>query len=91
MLNRTYELMSALQKSVRWCEINPSRYFARKLMEIGKPGAAINRLVLIAAEDVGLADPSLISYERACSDRFDDLIKLNGIKRKAEGGEYLNT
>jgi hypothetical protein len=51
-------------------------------MEIGKPGAAINRLVLIAAEDVGIADPSLISYERMCSDRFDNLVKLNGIKRR---------
>jgi hypothetical protein len=73
--NRQYELKSALQKSIRLCEVNESRYFARELMDMGLPGSVFNRLILIAAEDVGLADPSLIVYERGCLDRFDNLIK----------------
>ena len=81
-MNRYYELISAFQKSIRWCEINDSRYFAQQLMVMGYPGAVFNRLILIAAEDVGLADPSLILYERGCSDNFENLIKRYGIKKR---------
>jgi hypothetical protein len=80
-MNRFYELISALQKSIRWCEVNESRYFAQGLMDMGKPGAVFNRLMLIAAEDVGLADPSLIIYERSCSDNFENSIKKYKIKK----------
>ena len=81
-LGTQYLLISALQKSVRWCEVNASRYFARELVDMGTPGAALNRLLLIAAEDVGLADPTLLMYERNCLDRFDDSVKQHGIKKK---------
>jgi DNA repair photolyase len=80
--NRWYELTSALQKSIRWCEVNESRYFARELMYMGYPGGVLNQLILIAAEDVGLADPSLVEYERGCLDRFDNLIKQFDIKKR---------
>ncbi len=76
-----WELTSALQKSIRWCEVNESRYFARELMDMGIPGAVFNRLIIIPAEDVGLADPSLIVYERQCSDHFEKWIKQNKIKK----------
>ena len=81
-MNRFYELISAFQKSIRWCEINNSRYFAQELMDMGYPGAVLNRLILIAAEDVGLADPSLVEYERKCSDSFENLIKQDKIKKR---------
>ena len=80
--NRWYELTSALQKSIRWCEVNESRYFARELMDMGYPGGVLNQLILIAAEDVGLADPSLIVYERRCSDDFENLRKQYKIKKR---------
>ena len=80
--NRFYELISALQKSIRWCEVNDSRYFAQELMDMGIPGGVFNRLMLIAAEDVGLADPSLIVYERQCLDNFENLIKKYEIKKR---------
>jgi hypothetical protein len=81
-LDRQYLLISALQKSIRWCEVNDSRYFARQLVDMGVPGAALNRLLLIAAEDVGLADPTLLIYERSCLDSFENLIKQHGIKKQ---------
>jgi len=81
-MNRLYELKSAFQKSIRWCKINDSRYFAQQLMDIGCPGAVFNQLIIIAAEDVGLADPTLITYERWCSDSFENLIKEYGIKKR---------
>jgi hypothetical protein len=74
--------LSALQKSVRWCEINPSRYFAQELVRMGKSVDVLNRLILIAAEDAGIADPSLIVYERECSNEFERLISLYGIEKK---------
>jgi replication-associated recombination protein RarA len=81
-LDRQYLLMSALQKSIRWCEVNESRYFARELLNMGVPGVALSRLLLIAAEDVGLADPTLLKYIRSCLDSFENLIKQHGIKKQ---------
>lgn len=81
-MNTFYEFISALQKSIRWCQVNESRYFARELMDMGLPGAVFNRLILISAEDVGLGDPSLLIYERSCSDAFENLIKKDKIKKR---------
>ena len=52
--NRLHELISAFQKSIRWCEINESRYFARELIKMGVPNAVFGQLRIIAAEDIGL-------------------------------------
>ena len=80
--DKYFVFLSALQKSIRWCEINASRYFAKELMRMGKSVDVLNRLILIAAEDVGLADPSLLLYERECSDEFENLIHQYGIEKK---------
>jgi len=77
-----FVFLSALQKSVRWCEINASRYFAQELMRMGKSVDVLNRLILIAAEDVGIADPSLVVYERECANEFERLIRQYGIEKK---------
>jgi hypothetical protein len=37
--------------------------------------------MVIAAEDVGLADPSLILYEKECLDSFENLLKQYGLKK----------
>jgi hypothetical protein len=39
-------------------------------------------LILIAGEDVGLADPTLLEYVRDCRNRFDVLVKQKKIKLK---------
>jgi len=74
-MDRMYVLISALQKSVRWCEVNDARFFSRELIEMGMPGAPLNRLMLIAAEDVGLADPTLLKYVGDCIDAFETMLK----------------
>ena len=49
-LDRQYTLMSALQKSIRWCEVNDARYFAKELMIlVSKPATIFNQLLTIAA------------------------------------------
>ena len=80
--NKYYTTLSALQKSVRWCEVNASRYFAKEFMQMGKTVDVLNRLVLIAAEDVGIADPSLVVYERERKNEFERLILQHGIEKK---------
>jgi len=47
---------------------------------MGKPGANFNALLTIAAEDVGLADPTLITYVRNRAERFKTLFKRKNIK-----------
>ena len=85
-LERLLQLMSALQKAIRWCEVNDARYFAKGLIEIGKPGANLTRLKVIAAEDVGLADPNLLKYLWECSDRFENMLNEYGtMKSKVSG------
>lgn len=73
--DRMYLWMSALQKAIRWCEINEARYFAQELIEMGMPGAALNRLMIIAAEDIGLADPTLLKYVGDSLDKFEAMLK----------------
>jgi replication-associated recombination protein RarA len=81
-LDRQYILMSALQKAIRWCEVDEARSFAKDLMDMdSQPTLVFNRLLTIAAEDVGLADPSLILYVRKLYDEFDNKRKQNGIKK----------
>ena len=80
--NKLSNLRSAMQKSIRWCEVNDSRYFAREIMNLGYPGGVFNRLMIIAAEDVGLADPSLLLYERARYGEFQNRLKQDGLKKR---------
>ena len=81
-LNRQFILMSALQKSIRWCDVNDARYFAKELMDMdSKPATVFNQLLTIAAEDVGLADPSLIFYVRKLYGEFEFKRSQNDIKK----------
>ena len=80
-LVRFFELMSALQKTIRWCEVNDARFFAKELIEMGKPGTNFTRLKVIAAEDIGLADPTLLKYVWECSDEFEIMLKKYNLKK----------
>ena len=70
--------MSALQKAIRWCEVNDARYFARELVKTSNHGVCFTRLKVIAAEDTGLADPTLLKYVWDCFDEFQ--VKKQDIK-----------
>jgi hypothetical protein len=84
--DKMYVRMSALQKAIRWCEINEARYFAQELVEMGMPGAAINRLMIISAEDIGLADPTLLKYVGDSLDTFEAMLKeYDTTPRKVSG------
>jgi hypothetical protein len=49
---------------------------------MGTPNAVFGQLRIIAAEDIGLADPSMVGYVSEYLDSIDDLRKQYGIEKK---------
>ncbi|MFN2355131.1 MAG: replication-associated recombination protein A [Desulfopila sp.] len=61
-----YNLISALQKSVRGSDPQAALYWLARMLESGEdPMYIVRRLVRIASEDVGLADPNALSQAMA--------------------------
>ncbi|MFJ7933568.1 replication-associated recombination protein A [Sporosarcina sp. NPDC096371] len=54
-----YNLLSALQKSVRGSDVNAAIYYLANLLEIGDLVAVSRRLLVMAYEDIGLASPEV--------------------------------
>jgi replication-associated recombination protein RarA len=51
------------------------------MLELGKPVWLWNRLLVISAEDIGLADPTMVGYVRERYDTFENLRKQKNVKR----------
>lgn len=54
-----YNLLSALQKSIRGSDVNAGLYYLANLLETGDLVAVNRRLLVIAYEDIGLAAPEV--------------------------------
>ena len=52
-----YDVLSALQKSIRGSDVNASLHYAARLVEAGDLPSLARRLTVIAYEDIGLANP----------------------------------
>jgi len=52
-----YELLSALQKSIRGSDVDASIHWLARLITLGDLQSIIRRLIVIAYEDIGLANP----------------------------------
>ena len=63
-----YDLLSALQKSIRGSDPDAACHYLARLLEVGQLQAACRRLMVIAAEDVGLAYPQIIPIVKSCVD-----------------------
>jgi len=63
-----YDLLSALQKSIRGSDPDAAVHYLARLLEAGQMQAACRRLMVIACEDVGLAYPMIIPIVKACVD-----------------------
>ena len=63
-----YDLLSALQKSIRGSDPDAAVHYLARLLEAGQMQSACRRLMVIAAEDVGLAYPTVIPIVNACVD-----------------------
>ena len=63
-----YDLLSALQKSIRGSDPDAAVHYLARLLEEGQLQSACRRLMVIAAEDVGLAFPQIIPLVKSCVD-----------------------
>ena len=69
-----YNLISALQKSVRGSDPQAALYWLVRMLESGEdPMYLVRRLVRIASEDIGLADPQALSQAIAVKEAVNFL------------------
>ncbi len=54
-----HDLKSALQKSIRGSDVNAALHYWSRLMELGDYETLMRRMIIIAYEDVGLANPAI--------------------------------
>ncbi|MDE6030203.1 MAG: replication-associated recombination protein A, partial [Oscillospiraceae bacterium] len=63
-----YDLLSALQKSIRGSDENAALHYAARLIAAGDIISLSRRLLVIASEDIGLAYPQAVPIVKACVD-----------------------
>ena len=63
-----FDLLSALQKSIRGSDPDAACHYLARLLEAGQMQSACRRLMVIAAEDVGLAYPMILPIVKSCVD-----------------------
>lgn len=63
-----YDLLSAFQKSIRGSDENAAIHYLARLLTGGDLISVCRRLMVIAAEDIGLAYPTAISVVKSCVD-----------------------
>src|SRR5512142_61175 len=86
-----YNLISALHKSVRNSDADAALYWLGRMLEAGEdPLYIARRLVRMAVEDVGLADPNALALTVAARDAVDFLGMPEGNLALAEAAVYLS-
>lgn len=63
-----YDILSAFQKSMRGSDPDAALHYLARLLEAGNMPSAVRRLMVCAAEDVGLAYPMIIPIVKAAVD-----------------------
>ena len=63
-----YDILSAFQKSIRGSDENAALHYLARLLDAGDLLSPCRRLLIIAAEDIGLAYPQAIQIVKACVD-----------------------
>jgi putative ATPase len=85
-----YNLVSALHKSVRASDADGALYwFARMMQAKEDPLFVARRLIRMASEDIGLADPQALAITIAARDSFQMLGSPEGELALAEAVVYL--
>ena len=87
-----YNLISALHKSVRGSDPDAALYYLARMLDGGENRLFIaRRLVRMAVEDIGLADPQALAQALAAKDAFDFLGSPEGELALAQATIYLAT
>jgi putative ATPase len=87
-----YNLISALHKSVRGSDPDAALYYLARMLDAGEPPLYIaRRVVRMAIEDVGLADPQALVIANAAKDAYDFLGSPEGELAIAQAVIYVAT
>jgi putative ATPase len=87
-----YNLISALHKSVRGSDPDAALYWLCRMLDGGEDRLFLaRRLVRMAIEDIGLADPQAVVQALAAKDTFDFLGSPEGELALAQATIYLAT
>lgn len=87
-----YNLISALHKAVRGSDPDAALYYLARMLDAGEnPLYLGRRLVRMAMEDIGLADPQALVIANAAKDAYDYLGSPEGELAFAEATVYLAT
>jgi putative ATPase len=85
-----YNLISALHKSVRGSDPDAALYYLARMLTAGEdPLFLARRIVRMAIEDVGLADPQAITQALAAKDTFEFLGSPEGELALAQAVVYV--
>ncbi len=86
-----FNLISALHKSVRNSDPDAALYWLARMLESGEdPLYLARRMVRMASEDIGLAEPGALAVTLAAKDAFDFLGAPEGNLALAQAVVYLS-
>ena len=86
-----YNLISALHKSVRGSDPDAAVYWLHRMLQGGEdPRFILRRLIRMAMEDVGLADPNALLLATAAREAFDFMGVPEGLIGLDEVAIYLS-
>jgi putative ATPase len=86
-----YNLISALHKSVRNSDPDAALYWLARMLESGEdPLYLARRMVRMASEDIGLAEPGALAVTLAAKEAFDFLGAPEGNLALAQAAVYLS-
>src|SRR5438094_78553 len=86
-----FNLISALHKSVRNSDPDAALYWLARMIESGEdPLYLARRMVRMASEDVGLAEPSVLAITLAAKDAFHFIGPPEGYLALAQAAVYLS-
>ena len=87
-----YNLISALHKSVRGSDPDAALYYLARMLDAGEdPLYVARRVVRMAIEDIGLADPQALVVANAAKDAYDFLGSPEGELAIAQAVLYVAT
>ncbi|MBN9472364.1 MAG: replication-associated recombination protein A [Bosea sp.] len=87
-----YNLISALHKTIRGSDPDAALYYFARMLDAGEdPRFLARRLVRMAVEDIGLADPQALIHARAAAETYEQLGSPEGELALANCVIYLAT
>lgn len=87
-----FDTISAFIKSVRGSDPDAALYWLARMIHAGEdPRFILRRMVILASEDIGLADPHAVVVALACADVFDRVGMPEGRYPLAQAALYLAT